>query len=404
MPKEEKKRPSVGVFIFTAVIFTVLIHYSIEFWLQPKGIEPPPKAPAAPKAAARPPRWPQRPPQQPPQPQPSAQAPPPPPHTDNPLPHQDVKHLSEGTYPEPKGSGKHDPFRDCRFDEAHQKTAKRYYISHPSSKIGLVLAANSGVAGGDLGKHFLLHDSVPGDILKKKMKTQEENVLQNWFHGSWILGRSANDTMNLIINKWGFDDPSQGEHETPIFMTKQGKNYNDAKKEDYEIFRDAWILPNQPLTVNKEDDKEKPFFVDLIFAAGPNANEENGKKWGSMKKTFIESVANAEDYAYFERMVIVAFESAMDIAIKNNVDILILPKISGGIYGGNPIIEGLQQIWDKDKRSLFRKGRRPMTHRDKIENKYPDIVKSLLEKPPHHHPINEDHYKRKYYFKRVCVY
>ena len=147
---------------------------------------------------------------------------------------------------------------NCKNHKAHQITAKHYKDNYPNNKIGMVLAGNSGVPGGYIGKFYKLqkdtnddkNEKLFWDSLTKPTDTQEENVLQDWIRASTRLGRKETDTLDLIINEWGFEDPSQKDTEEPDFSTKQLKkrnfptNYYHAKKDDSEIFTNYQEVPD----------------------------------------------------------------------------------------------------------------------------------------------------------------
>ena len=162
--------------------------------------------------------------------------------------------------------------------------------------------------------------------------------------------------------------------------TRQGVDYVHTEKPlDY---GDAWILPDADLCVDLSDGGTtgwRFFKLDqivrttLIFVAGPNACPRKGNHMmGSMLRTqnkrvldeicshiimlrtasgqdvhTLQNAAIEEAAPFFVACVRAAMRAGLDAAIEAGIDVIVLARISGGIYAG---------AWrDKMTREFYRK-------------------------------------------------
>ena len=104
--------------------------------------------------------------------------------------------------------------------------------------------------------------------------------------------------------------------------------------------------------LNDSNDKNKKD-VDLFFIFGPNVFSSN-MPFGSMARTKVEHYVYPRDYPVFRECVKTALRAALIKMIDRNIDVAILPRVSGGIYS------------DPDTREV-------------INSEYPSIINKILD-------------------------
>lgn len=355
------------------------------------------------------------------------------------------KTMDLGRYPSPKYGGiyRYESIKCRDMDNkagSHQMLAYNFSKLYQNKKVGIVIAGNAGLPGGQIAAHYNFRNpnqrygGIQGlhpnrrlkYLLKRKNSTsqqdgQEENILTDWLlasirglsryenkGGEIDLGKLTLAEFNerftkngqdrdfdryveiakafkKINKKWGLK-----KYETLIdyteTMTIQGIDYyNNNPPDNSEIYRLAYILNSQPLRANiNENIMTETFDVSLIWTFGPQANLEKALKKSkkSLGRTFerhLDPTALDSSDAFkitfkrFVKRIQVAYEAALDIAIEHGVEILILPRLSGGIYAG----------------PFF----------DTIQGEYDDIIQNVLQSPPHGSPSSAPRSK---YFFRVC--
>lgn len=211
---------------------------------------------------------------------------------------------------------------------------------YKQSKIGTMIAGNSGRTGGACGsfdKAVKLHAG---------HTTQEEDVVSNWLitatekkREKIIDGKSdiANKIFQeTIYNQWGMKNPTKTDNKTI-----QGVDY--TKAEPY-MYADAWIVPNAELSYknikdikNKIFDITKTYSTTLVFVSGPNIGEfkmRNGVKdeKSTMNRTWNTKMKN--DYELFKNGVKAALFAGLCAMAEDGCTIALLAFVSAGIYGG----------------------------------------------------------------------
>lgn len=212
---------------------------------------------------------------------------------------------------------------------------------HPGSRIGLVIAGNSGRPGGACG-HMDKFNRPYVDSLHHH-STQEEDVVSNWL----LTHQKAEDTdpnklfANTIGGKrrWGVTHPDWQNNPTQTFYTIQGKDYRRASAADY---HDAWHV-SKCLVCEKTVrayDFDNRVRCSLVFVAGPLAKGghslfpplKQGDYASTQYRTFNELTEH--DYAHFIRCVEETFHAALLAMAMQGDTVAILCHVSGGIYAG----------------------------------------------------------------------
>ena len=251
------------------------------------------------------------------------------------------------------------PNHDCvtLIDDPSGTTtqAYEYHKLHPSRKIGIMIAGNSGRPGGYIGNNMVsktrsskwVHD------VSSNSKTQEEDIVSNWliteckvdaqFQGSWDLMKNDGSTrlncmskiyVDSIYEKWGMSHPMDKDKT----MTIQGVDY--TTNEDAWRYSDAWVVKGAHLSAKAiaggamtfEIDKQFP--ADLFFVAGPNADKTSKSKgdFSSMRLTYSAKAAN--DYVFFRQSVKAAVRAGLEAMRVNEIDVAFVAGISTNRYAG----------------------------------------------------------------------
>ncbi len=211
------------------------------------------------------------------------------------------------------------------------------------SKIGIMVAGNSGRPGGAIG-------GLKGVIVKSVHpyhKTQEEDIVSNW------LMTYAGDLNELFLGtihkKWGMLVP-QG---STSVKTIQGIDYK--KTTNPERYADAWVVDYAILSKKRQStidsdiikdlktidpamyfnalgyELDKTFPAILVWVAGPNAGFK-GTPEGSGARTFNFHAAN--NWNFFRESIKWSIRAGLDAMIARSVDIALVAQISSGVYSG----------------------------------------------------------------------
>ena len=230
--------------------------------------------------------------------------------------------------------------KDCRSSDAHCFTEMKrfggaadivYEImqKNQSAKCGVMIAANSGLPFGSVGKQ-----GGTTDLLNAP--TQEESVVANV-----LLTQFGQDTdqhkaaMNAAsATVWGMNDGPSG----TSTMTHQGIDFTKSRNPDH--YNQTYVLKDCQLSAIKKDSKgEKELTPDtqhpvtLFFADSVNANSEEGSATGTMKRTL--NARSIHDYDFFVECIKTKLRSSLDAMIAEGITHPILAKLSCGIYAGN---------------------------------------------------------------------
>lgn len=236
-------------------------------------------------------------------------------------------------------------------------------LKNPDAKIGIMLAANSGLPGGALGKR-------PNDVHPKdlKMTTQEESVWANA-----ILTAAGTDPKkqqsfheNTISGKWGM----QNQKGTSTH-TLQGIDFTTTEKvTDY---NQVFLVNNCSLSALDQDKNiitgtEYP--VVFVFADSINANAKIGTPEGTMQRTLNKKAIT--DYDFFRECVKQKMRSALDGMASEGVTHPLIALLSCGIYAGD--------------------------HKGRINKEFGDIVQELFDEE-----VGPNGEKRGVYFEQPII-
>lgn len=233
---------------------------------------------------------------------------------------------------------------------------RHHPIDDPPKKIGVMVAGNSGLPGGNVGKKgtdvTLNHDNINANHT-----TQEEDIVSTWltatcFSTNLEIGSEECKTIqtnefDIIKKQWGFEDLK------PLPMDKQGppiptthfltiqKMIYSPNNQDKNAYADAWVVRDAMLTkkIMRNPGKqnkgtfstEEIYPATLVFVAGPNAGAK-GSDGGSMTRTLNTSAA--DNYDLFKEQIKGAVRAGLDAMIMEGVDIAIVAGVSTGIYAG----------------------------------------------------------------------
>ena len=207
-------------------------------------------------------------------------------------------------------------------------------------KIGIMVAANSGLPGGDIG-HIVrgTKHAPPGkpDLTIKHYMNhggQEENMVANWALSTHPddLAKQKALIQDTIMNQWGLTDKDS----TTNFQTRQGVDYvNSQEASDY---ADAWVVDNARLSA--VDGQKKSYAVNpkkdykacLLFGAGPNVSNGGSRKGARQRTRNQKAVKN---YEFFKKCIKESLKAKFDAGIASGVTDIIFDKTSCGIYAGD---------------------------------------------------------------------
>ena len=238
-------------------------------------------------------------------------------------------------------------------------------------KIGVMVAGNSGLPGGGVGRKNDVLGLNYEELNKSKHKGQEESIVSSWLKGMCIgkdpvkCEHIQAKNFDLIKGEWGFESFDDKNN----YDTIQGVNYvTTTEAQDY---GDAWVVRDARL---KHSDNTYP--VNLFFVAGPNAS--NGRTdTGSMNRTRNEKAAVKGNYDFFKECIMAALRAGLDAMIAENITIAIVAGLSTGIYAG--------------------------VHKRDIEGDFKGLLKKVLDEKIIHYKVDPDseNIKRRQFFKQV---
>ncbi len=254
-------------------------------------------------------------------------------------------------------------------------------------KIGVMVAGNSGLPGGNVGKKgtdvTLNHEKINANHT-----TQEEDIVSTWltatcFSKNMEIGSEEckviqTEEFNIIKKKWGFEDLEplpkidQGPPiPKPHLLTIQKMIYSPNQHEN--AYADAWVVRDAMLTTKENGGfkSDKTYPATLVFVAGPNAGAK-GSDGGSMTRTLNTSAA--DNYDLFKEQIKGAVRAGLDAMIMEGVDIAIVAGVSTGIYAGK--------------------------HKTQINDEFVNIINKILEEDMPETKYGNS-YKRGEYFDEV---
>jgi len=206
--------------------------------------------------------------------------------------------------------------------QCHKYGACNIAYEYKNQKVGVVLAANSGLPGGALGK-----ENKVGKVKQKdcSITTQEESVWANI-----VLSKTSNLKEQKVFHdrtireQWGLIEIG-----TKDKRTRQRKDFTKINRpEGYnEVFvvEDVQISPIK----NRKLQKEKKMAITAVFADGPNGGDA-GTPTGTMQRTRNQKAAKDDDF--FKECIKVKIRSTIDAMVANDVDVIIMAKISCKVY------------------------------------------------------------------------
>ena len=250
----------------------------------------------------------------------------------------------------------------------HQRIAYEESIGR-NRRTGILIAGNAGLPGGALGKHkvggkYLLDGAGTLWAEPRKYSTQEESVVNSWFHGVFIewggileavqqvfRKNIGNETFEPAINgatsgtsdhrPWGLRWPAEALNadRAKSTATLQGHDYTESF-----VYRDVkdhmvkydFCLPvkDQPLAYDPGSGF-KLIQTSLFFTFGPNiASGGRDKLLGTMSRTLVSDYDYRRDYPIFRAGVKQAYRTSLETMQRSGVQVPILCRISGGIYSG----------------------------------------------------------------------
>lgn len=203
-------------------------------------------------------------------------------------------------------------------------------------KVGVFLAANSGLPGGKLAQHLEEQHAI--SLADLNLPVQEESVLSNAFLTMFggDITKQQEFYANTLAGKWGMVNNNPNSYETI-----QGVNFKDSTNAN--DFNQVYLVDNcklSKLEKSKADGKSVVLVqgeecpVSFIFADSVNANTSMGKSAAStMRRTCNKKAVT--DYSFFRECVKVKLRAALDGAATQGVTHPLVALLSGGIYAGD---------------------------------------------------------------------
>lgn len=232
-----------------------------------------------------------------------------------------------------------------------------------NEKIGVMIAANSGLPAGGLNKHM-------GRVAYKDLnyKTQEESVVANWMLTECGTNAQNQETLfaTTIKGKWGMQDGTS-------HKTLQKIDFTKAK--DPKFYNRAYIVNNCNLSNLKRGangkwlDTKNTAKVSLVFADSVNANASVGTKTGTMQRTLNEKAII--DYDFFKECIKEKLRASLDGMVEQGITIALVAPLSTGVYAGK--------------------------HKDAIGKDFHGLLKEVLDE------VQEGGQPRGAYFKEVII-
>jgi hypothetical protein len=233
-------------------------------------------------------------------------------------------------------------------------------------RTGILIAGNAGLPGGALGKKNgwfgskILDGSGTFWSEPRYYSTQEESVVNSWFHGTQLRGHDVQEVFRHNIGDgdkglgpdgrpWGLrytDEPLSGNRDKST-TTLQGHNYTESfslAEPKYHIIKYDFCHPvlNQLITHYRDYESfsgPELFETSLYFTFGPNvAKTGTDKNLGTMARTLVSGYNhdNPLHYDIFRGCVKQSFKTSLETMNDNGIQVPILCRVSGGIYSGKP--------------------------------------------------------------------
>jgi len=207
--------------------------------------------------------------------------------------------------------------------------AHNIHLDDPNLRIGVMIAGNSGRPGGACGL-FDGNDKCGVHKVREGHKTQEEDILSNWFMTTKNNAHVGYEELYAatICGQWGMREPLGSGVDT-----LQGVDYTAAMPRDY---ADAWVVNGAELSVKQLGDTirydyAKSFPCTLVFAAGPNAKPPGWSRPDSTMRRTFNSRAHA-DYADFLSSVTWAVYTSLVALARDGCQVAMVARLSCGLY------------------------------------------------------------------------
>jgi hypothetical protein len=233
--------------------------------------------------------------------------------------------------------------------------------SHNGFITGILIAGNAGLPGGELGKR----EGWSGKILDGRgtfwsepryYTTQEESVVNSWFHATQLLDRNVQKVFRHNIGDkgrgpdgrpWGLrytDEPLNGNRDIST-ATLQGHDYTESfsdREPGDHIIKYAFChhVRNQQIAHYRNyklcSDPIR-FETSLYFTFGPNvAAVGRDANLGTMARTLVSDYNHDDPYHYyiFRECVKQSFKTSLEMMNNDGIEVPILCRVSGGIYSG----------------------------------------------------------------------
>lgn len=202
---------------------------------------------------------------------------------------------------------------------------------YPNDKIGIMVAANAGLPGGDIGN--VIAGRKRGTVAYyMNHGGQEERVVANWAETTHPNNDSRQRRLleDNIVGAWGLKDDGGTD-------TVQDVDY--VTSENPLDYGSVWVVDNARLSAvyNKRRsdavDPQRTFSACLLFGAGPNASD-SGTASGTMRRTRSRRAADDKDYDFFKACIQAVLRTKFDAAIEKNVKVVLFDLTSTDIYAG----------------------------------------------------------------------
>lgn len=196
------------------------------------------------------------------------------------------------------------------------------------AKCGVMICANSGLPGGDVGKKGF------AEAATLNVRTQEESILANVLITKFKYDKQKHKQFltQSFDGVWGMTDGHTGT------STKTHQGIDFTTTENAEDYNQTYILPNCQLSeVDYSYDFKSlksgsPKDVTLFFADSVNANPKTGTPTGTMKRTLNKKAV--DDYGFFRLCIKTKLRSALDAMVSEGVTHALVGQLSLGIYAG----------------------------------------------------------------------
>jgi len=239
--------------------------------------------------------------------------------------------------------------------------AAAYEESQRGFTTGILIAGNAGLPGGDLGKKEgwfgskILDGSGTFWSEPRFYKTQEESVVNSWFHATKLLNHNVQKVFRHNIGDkgqgpdgrpWGLrytDEPLSGNRDRST-ATLQGHDYTESfsdREPGDHIIKYAFChhVRNQQIAHYPTNSFSEAirFETSLYFTFGPNvAAVGRDANLGTMARTLVSGYNHGDPYHYyiFRECVKQSFKTSLEMMNNDGIEVPILCRVSGGIYSG----------------------------------------------------------------------